>query len=151
MNETLTKEQRDKILNGLIEVEEDKSKTKYAFYSKLTPVILAFLGLLVSLKSGDNLSNSSELFFFSTILLLGLCVLCSVIVQYSELHYAHQKVVDYKKKGIEYVLGKSESKSINVTIKVSPFFSVVEIMTIVFLGLSILSLVIYSYVLTFCK
>lgn len=151
MNETLTKEQRDKILNGLIEVEEDKSKTKYAFYSKLTPVILAFLGLLVSLKSGDNLSNSSELFFFSTILLLGLCVLCSVIVQYSELHYVHQKVVDYKKKGIEYVLGKSESKSINVTIKVSPFFSVVEIMTIVFLGLSILSLVIYSYVLTFCK
>ena len=140
----------NKIIDELIDLEVQKRKIKYSFFSKLTPIILGFLGLLVSLKSEDTLSELSEYFFFSTILLLGLCVLCSVGVQYSELHYANESIVDYKKKATEYIQGIAEDKSIYVTTKVSIFYLTIEKLTILFLILSILSVVIYSYVLNFC-
>lgn len=146
----MTEQESIKIIDELVNLELEKSKIKYSFFSKLTPIILGFLGLLVSLKSKDNLSEVSELFFFLTVLLLGLCVLCSVGVQYSELHYANESIVDYKNKATEYIQGKTESKSIYVTTKVSKFYSFVEKLTIVFLILSILCLIVYSYVSTLC-
>tara|TARA_A200000113_G_C8717917_1_gene307331 strand:- start:71 stop:511 length:441 start_codon:yes stop_codon:yes gene_type:complete len=146
MNEKESK----KLIDELIDLELQKSKIKYSFFSKLTPIIIGFLGLLVSLKGEDNQTKLSELFFFLTILQLGLCVLCSVAVLYSELHYANQTILDYKEKATNYIRGKSESKSIYVTTKVSKFYSFVEKLTIAFLILSILCLIIYSYVLNFC-
>jgi len=139
----------NKIIDELIELQSDSLKVKYSFFSKLTPVILGFLGLMVSLKSDGNFSEVSQFFFFSTILLLGLCVLCSVATQYSEVHYSKKYVENYKDESIKYIEGKSEKESIYVTSEISIFYSIVEKMTFLFLILSILSLIIYSYALTF--
>ena len=54
----------NKIIDGLIDLESEKSKIKYSFFNKLTPVILGFLGLLVGLKSEDGLTECSEFFSF---------------------------------------------------------------------------------------
>lgn len=146
----MSENESNKIIDELINLELQKSKIKYSFFSKLTPVIIGFLGLLVSLKSEDNQSEISELFFFLTILQLGLCVLCSVGVQYSELHYANKTILDYKEKATNYIQEKAENKSIYVTTKISKFYLFVEKLTIFFLILSILCLITYSYVLIFC-
>ena len=150
MNENLTEQDGQKIIDKLVVLQNDSLKVKYAFYNRLTPVILGFLGLMVSLKSADNSSKASQLFFFSTILLLGLCVLCSVIIQYSEFSYSKKYLESYKEESRKLVLGKSENKIAYVGAEISTFFSIVEKLTIVFLILSILSLIIYSYVLNFC-
>lgn len=150
INQKITEQESKKIIDELVNLELEKSKIKYSFFSKLTTIILGFLGLLVSLKSEDNFSEFSELFFFLTILLLGLCVLCSVGVQYSELHYANESIVEYKKKATEYIQDIAKSNSIYVTTKISKFYQFVEKLAIVFLILSILCLIVYSYVLTLC-
>lgn len=150
MNENMTEQDGQKIINELVVLQNDSLKAKYSFYNKLTPVILGFLGLMVSLKSADSSSQVSQWFFFLTISLLGLCVLCSVTIQYSEFSYSKKYLESYKVESRKFVLGTSESSKIYVSAKISRFFSIVEIMTIVFLGLSILSLIIYSYALTFC-
>ncbi len=139
----------NKIVDEFIELQSDFIKVKYSFFSKLTPVILGFLGLMVSLKSTDNSSEFSQFFFFLTILLLGLCVLCSVATLYSEVHYSKKYLENYRDEATKYILDKSENKSIYASAKVSKFYLIVEWLTIVFLILSILSLIIYSYALTF--
>jgi hypothetical protein len=144
----MTNKGPDKIIDELIILESKKSNIKYSFFSKITPIILGFLGLLVGLKSEDGSTECSEFFFFSTILLLGLCVLCSVAVQYSELHYAKKSVDSYKDESIKYIQGKTESETIYVTTKISAFYIIVEKLTLLFLALSIVSLILYSYVLT---
>lgn len=144
----MTNKGPDKIIDELIILESKKSDIKYSFFNKLTPVILGFLGLLVGLKSEDGSKECSEFFFFSTILLLGLCVLCSVAVQYSELHYAKKSVDSYKDESIKYIQEKTESETIYVTAKISTFYVIAEKLTLLFLALSIVSLILYSYVLT---
>ena len=100
----------NKIIDELISLQSDSIKVKYSFFSKLTPIILGFLGLMVSLKSEGNSSEFSQLFFFLTILLLGLCVLCSVTTLYSEVHYSKKYIENYKDESIKYIEGKSEKK-----------------------------------------
>ncbi|WP_157811509.1 hypothetical protein [Lacinutrix sp. Bg11-31] len=148
----MTKEDQDekKILDELIILTDKTFSVKYSFFNKLTPVILGFLGLLVSLKSGDNSSKVSSLLFFSTILLLGLCVIFSLAVLYSELHYSKKTLKNYKDAATKHILDGCVEKSINVNVEKTPFYEFCEKMTLISLGLSILSLIIYSCASTFC-
>ena len=60
----MTEIESKKIIDELISLELQKNKVKYSFHSKLTPIVLGFLGLLVSLKSKDNSSEFSQYVFF---------------------------------------------------------------------------------------
>jgi hypothetical protein len=141
----------DNIKAQLIKITEvqDKEKTEYfSFLRHLTTISIGFLGLLIGLKPEILPNEYSKILFLVTIVLLSLGVLFLTICLFHETIQSRKELKVRKKQLLEYV-DSENTASVQIDNIGFGKLKIFEIITFSFLIASLLSLILYIYVLTF--
>ena len=145
MDKTYLKELAEKF-----EIAQDKKdKSYFNFFKSISTLSVALIGLLIGLKAEPIPNQDAKFVFLLTIILIGLCILFSLITQFYELIFDNQKAELRKKQLLKYIENTDENNIQVDSTKGVKFYRFFEIMTFVCLVLSILSLISYVYFLEF--
>jgi len=121
----------------------------YAFQKTITTLSIGFLALFVGFRPEYIKCEWTKTFFFSTVLLFGLCILFSLITQYGELKIYRKSAVSRAKILLDYIQTQNGKTCQAEYVKTNWLYKTSEKLTYFCLLLSILSLIIYSYFLIF--
>ncbi len=134
-------------LDHLSKSQEKYSSSRFGFLRNITTISVGLLGLLVSLKPEIINLFSAKIAFMFAILSLGIGILFSVISQYHELYInkAEKKLI------LDNIADKLDGKGTKTVtfIPMPSVFKISEILTYCFLGLSIVSLISYVFLIEF--
>tara|TARA_E500000318_G_C3508079_1_gene191194 strand:+ start:268 stop:723 length:456 start_codon:yes stop_codon:yes gene_type:complete len=137
--------------NEIIEVQEKTEKALYSFFKGLTTVLVGFLGLLIALKPEEIPVQEAKNLFLASIILIGCCILSSVIVQFGEVSHLREAGNVLKKKLNTFYQTKDATSLRVVRVQNNKVYMFFEYSTFVFLILSIVSLILYVYSLEFAS
>lgn len=127
--------------------QEKYSQSHFGFLRNITTISVGLFGLLVSLKPKIICLYSAKIAFMTTICSLGLGILFSVISQYYDVYVKREDKVK-RTENIAKVLKGEEYKDIQF-VPQPKIFKISEILTYSFLGLSIVSLIFYVFLIEF--
>jgi hypothetical protein len=133
-----------------LEITQDKKDTSYFEYFKsISTLSVALIGLLIGLKATPIPNQEAKIAFLLTIILIGLCILFSLITRFYEV-VSYKQAVDFRKKHItEYIENPSENNLQLDNLGKHWIYKFCEIATFSCLLLTILSLISYVYFLEF--
>ena len=120
--------------------------TFYSFIRNISTICMGFLALFVSLKSSND-NDCSKIFFTITIALFGLSILFSLITQYGEIDYLRKSENARLKILLEYNESANGISKQSEAVYTGKLYVFSEKLTYYCLGLSILSLTVYSFFL----
>ena len=131
---------------SLNQANREYENSNFSFFKGITTISVALVGLLIGLKPSSIPNQCAKMLFLTTIILIGLCILCSLIVQFYEVLFYKKKVYAREKILKEYKVSVSDTDFLEVLIiKRFLFFEFFQILTFLFLLLSIITLILYVY------
>lgn len=137
----------NKRLKDLEASQEKYSASHFGFLRNITTISVGLFGLLVSLKPKTIDIYSGKIAFTLTIIFLGLGILFSVISQYYDVYIRKQDKI-LRTENIAKVL-KGEEHIDTQYVSQPKLFQISEVLTYIFLGLSVLSLILYVCLIEF--
>ena len=136
------------ILTDLKETQ-DKIDEKYSnFLKTILSLSVGFLGILVSLRSGEPNTFLQKIFFIVTIILLVIGILCSTILLFSEVHFLREKMNLVWNQLHELLQGKLYEPDIG-SVAVPLLYRIAKRAGYTAFVLSLISVCFYSYFLLF--
>jgi len=142
-----TKEGHEKRINKFNDYQKKTTESFYSYQKNITTVSLGFLALFISLKPKNIEFIHAKYFFFSTVLLFGLCILFSLITQHGELVLYRKSAVARAKILLEYIDSHDGKTYQSEFVKLGKVYLISEKLTYICLFFSIISLISYSYFL----
>lgn len=131
------------------ESQNKRIESKFIFYKRITTLATGLIGLLISLRPDEIDLFESKVLFQLSILLIGLCILSSLGVQFYEVTY-YNKVDKIRQKHIQEYIRDPDDNYIQVErLPKILALKIFEIMTLLCLSLSILTLIAYSFSIDF--
>ncbi len=134
----------DNQIDRIEEIQNLRQQKYFDWLKNILTIAVAFLGLIISLKSENDQSFYKHIFFSITILLLSIGILFGSIVLYSEVHLLNR----LRNRRVVYLRGLEDGNNESYTkIHIPPhkFYIVSEYICYASFGLSLCSLVIYSF------
>lgn len=145
MNRTYLKELAEK--HEISQAE--KSKSYFEYFRAISTLAVALIGLLIGLKASPIPNQEAKIAFFTTIILIGLCILFSLATQYFEVVFSEQMVELRQQQLLNYIENPTENNMQCDSTKGSKLYGYFEKLTFLSLLLSIISLITYVYFLEF--
>lgn len=129
--------------------QEKKDKSYFEYFKTISTISVALIGLLIGLKAAPFPNQEAKFAFFITIILIGLCILFSLIIQFYEVVGYKQEVKTRESHILKYVENPAENNLQIDNLNKHWIFKFSEIATFSCLLLSVFSLIIYVYFLEF--
>ena len=131
-------------IDKINEIQNTRNQKHYDWLRNLLTIAIAFLGLIVSLKTDKIENQNRHLAFSFTILLLSFGILCGSIALYTEVHLLNR----LRKCRMEYAQGLLDGNNNQPKVKAilpKKFYVIAEYTCFFSFGLSLCSLVIYTF------
>lgn len=139
----------DKLVNELTDSINKYNTSFFSFLRNISTLSVGLIGLLIGLKPDEIPNQNAKVFFLISIILIGLCILASLVAQHYEINYLTQankirlqNIESYIRNPSENIMQKSE-------ISKGKVYKISEIVTYSCLILSIVALIFYVYFLEF--
>ncbi len=129
--------------------QKNREKVYFNFFKSITTLSVALIGLLIGLKAEPIPNQDARFAFLITIILIGLCILFSLAVQFYEVIYESESVEARRKHILKYIENPSENLLQIEHLHKSKIYKFFEIMTFLCFLLSIIALIFYVYFLEF--
>ena len=125
--------------------QNERDRTFFAYFRNITTISVGLIGLLIGLKPAQLPNLCSKYLFLTTIILIGLCILFSLVVQFYEVEF-HKKQVSVRKEHISKYIADPENENLQIdSIKKRLIYKISEKMVFLCLLLSVTSLIFYVY------
>ena len=148
-NEIMNSKAVHKLVDEFTVTVEKYNTSFFGFFKNISTLSVALIGLLIGLKPAVIPNQYAKLFFLLSIILIGLCILFSLIVQHYELNYREQ-ANNIRLRNIQsYILNPSENIMQKEGVNKKPIYVISEILTYFCFGTSIISLILYVAFLEF--
>ncbi len=121
----------------------------FRFFKNISTLSVGLIGLLIGLKPDVIPNQYAKVFFLLSIILIGLCILFSLIVQHYELNYRAQANKIRLRNITSYIENPSENTMQSADVNKHKFYKFSEKLTFSCFGISILTLIFYVYFLVF--
>ena len=131
-------------LKKLDEIQEIQRDKYFSWLRNIITLAVAFLGIIVSLKSDKQQNSYQHIFFVIAVGSLAVGILTGIIVLYSEIHVI-SKVKKRKAENILKMVNDEKTPMVE-WIGRNIFFQVIEYLCFISFSMSLISLVIYSSV-----
>lgn len=138
-----------KLFENLEVSQVKKDKTYFEYFSSISSLSIALIGLLIGLKPNPIPNEFAKIAFLISIILIGLCIIFSLGTRFYEIVF-YGKEVEVRKLHIKkYLDNPSENEFQEAIIEKPKLYVFFEIATFICLVFSILSLISYVYLLEF--
>ena len=137
------------LFNNLEITQEKKDTSYFEYFKSISTLSVALIGLLIGLKATPIPNQEAKYAFLITIILIGLCILFSLITRFYEVVFYKHAVEVRKKHILEYIANPSENNLQLDNLGKHFIYKFCEIATFSSLVLAISSLIIYVYFLEF--
>ena len=147
--ENMDKQFLKELFNNFEQAQERKDASYFEYFKSISTLSVALIGLLIGLKSSPIPNQYAKIAFLLTIILIGLCILFSLITRFYEV-VSYKQAVNVRKMHIsKYIANPSENNLQIDNLGKHWIYKFCEIATFSCLLLSILSLISYVYFLEF--
>ena len=145
MNKTVLKDKFTKFTD----LQDKRDIAFFAYFRNISTLSVGLIGLLIGLKPQMLPNLYSKYLFLITIILIGLCILFSLGVQFYEIVTYRHYVSAQRKQIIDYIDSPSENIFQASSFDKPKIYKFFELSTFSCLILSILALIAYVYALEF--
>jgi len=139
----------DKLVNELTDSINKYNTSFFSFLRNISTLSVGLIGLLIGLKPDEIPNLHAKVFFLISIILIGLCILSSLVAQHYEINYLTQANKIRLQNLESYIRSPSENIMQKSEISKGKVYKISEIVTYFCLILSIVALVFYVYFLEF--
>ena len=129
-----------KDLRDLTALWKERSEKEYDWVKKVISAVSIILGVIISLKKSDQLTEIHSIIFIVTILLNGFCILSGLIFLYGESDIIHRLATDFA----EHIESPASGKEVFIQARPRKIFSILRVTFFILLILSIISLLTYA-------
>lgn len=145
----MDKEHLNSLLEKLNESQEKKNKSYFNHFKSISTLSVALFGLLIGLKYDKIPNQCAKIYFLSSIILIGFCILFSLATQLYEVIYYNKEVEIRRKHILKYVENPIKNNLQIDTLSKSNLYKVFAVLTYTCLILSMITLTFYVYFLEF--